>query len=255
MRVSLRLFAGLREAAGCREAEFELPDGARVDDLKAGIAARFPRVAPLLKTVVFAIDDEYIPAEERLHDGALVSAIPPVSGGGPHPLAPSPSEGEGGAEAVVRVSPSSFWLTTEALEPHQAAIVDMVSRPECGAVALFYGIVRDNAEGKRVLRMEYEALESMARRKIEEVADEVKRRHPEIAEIAVWHRFGMLEVGETSLLVAVSSPHRKEGFEACHWAVDRIKQVVPIWKKEHFADGSAEWVPGHTVELPEAAQP
>jgi molybdopterin converting factor subunit 1 len=229
MNVSLRLFAGLREAAGCRELELELPEGARVEDLKARLAEKVPALRSMLKTVVFAIDDEYIPAEERLHDGARVAAIPPVSGGAP---------------------PPAFWLTQEPLEPHQAEAAAIVGRPECGAVVLFYGIVRDNAEGKTVLRMEYEAHETMALRKIEEVASEVRRRHPEVAEIAIWHRFGILEIGEASLLVAVSTPHRREGFEACHWAVDRIKEVVPIWKKEHFADGSAAWVPGHTVETP-----
>jgi molybdopterin synthase catalytic subunit len=234
MKVSLRLFAGLREAVGRREIELELPEGARVADLKARMGADFPAVGPMLKTVVFAIDDEYIPAEERLHDGARVSAIPPVSGG---------------------TNPPLFWLTQEPLEPRQAELVKMVGRPESGAVVVFYGVVRNNAENREVLRLEYEAHESMAVKKMAEVAAAVRSRFPEIAEIGIWHRVGTLEIGEASLLVALSSPHRREGFDACHWAVDRIKEIVPVWKKEHFADGGAEWVPGHTVDTPEAAAP
>jgi len=89
----------------------------------------------------------------------------------------------------------------------------------------------------------------MALRKMREVAAETKRRFPQISEVGVWHRIGTLEIGETSLLVAVASPHRKEAFEACHWAVDRVKEVVPVWKKEHWAGGAA-WVEGHAVQPP-----
>ena len=228
MRVSLRLFAGLHDLVGTKDIVMELPEGARIHDLKSRLADEYPIVQPLLKTLVFAIDDEYIPTDEELHDGAEVSLIPPVSGG---------------AEL--------FWLTAEPLEPRHREMVDLVRRGESGAVVVFYGVVRNNAEGRRVLRLEYEAHESMAVRKMREVADEVKRRFPHVGEIGIWHRIGTLEVGEASLLVALSSPHRKEGFEACHFAVDRVKEVVPVWKKEHFADGGAAWVEGHPVDLPE----
>jgi molybdopterin synthase catalytic subunit len=232
MKVSLRLFAGLHDLVGTRDIVMELPDDARVEDLKVRLADEYPVVRPMLKTLVFAIDDEYIPTDERLHDGAEVSLIPPVSGGA-----------------------EPFWLTREPLEPQQQDLVDLVRHDESGAVILFFGVVRDNAEGKRVLRLDYEAHETMALAKMREVAFEVKRRFPEVNEVGIWHRMGTLEVGEASLLVALSSPHRREGFEAALWAVDRIKEVVPIWKKEHFADGSAAWVAGHAVDLPEGAKP
>jgi len=116
-----------------------------------------------------------------------------------------------------------------------------------GAVALFYGVVRNENEGRRVLRLEYDAYESMALKKMREAARDTKERFPEISEVGVWHRIGLLEIGETSLLVAVSSPHRKEAFDACHWAVDRIKEIVPVWKKEFF-EGGAVWVEGHAIE-------
>jgi molybdopterin synthase catalytic subunit len=231
MKVSLRLFAGLHDLVGKKDIVMELPDGARVQDLKARLADEYPIVQPMLRTLVFAIDDEYIPTDEELHDGAEVSLIPPVSGGA-----------------------EPFWLTNEPLEPRQQELFDLVRRDDCGAVIVFYGVVRNNAEGRRVLRLEYEAHESMAVRKMREVADGVRRRFPDVVEIGIWHRVGVLEIGETSLLVALSSPHRREGFEAALWAVDRIKEVVPVWKKEHFADGTAAWVEGHPVDLPETAK-
>jgi molybdopterin synthase catalytic subunit len=145
-----------------------------------------------------------------------------------------------------------FCITTDVLDAQ--ALVDLVRRDEAGGLTLFYGNVRNFSEGRDVERLEYEAHESMALKKMREVAEETKRRYPEISEIGVWHRIGVLEIGETSLLVAVSSPHRKEAFEACHWAVDRVKEVVPVWKKEHWREGSA-WVEGHAVEAPETAKP
>jgi len=229
VKVSLLLFASLREAVGERALSLELDEGATVADLKERLAREYPRLGPILPRVVCAIDDEYVAFEERLRDGAEVALIPPVSGG----------------------SGDLFRLTREALDGQ--ALAALVRRDEAGAVALFYGVVRNHSEGRGVERLEYEAHESMAVRKMREVAEETKRRFPEITEVGVWHRVGTLEVGETSLLVAVSSPHRKEAFEACHWCVDRVKEVVPVWKKEHWAGGSA-WVEGHPIEAPETAE-
>jgi molybdopterin converting factor subunit 1 len=229
MKVSLLLFAGLRDAVGQRTLCMEFEDGATVNDLKRRLGVEYPRVEPMLATVVCAIDDEYVRAEESLREGAEVALIPPVSGG------------------AVETSPGLFRLSHEVMDAQQ--LVELVRRDEAGAIALFYGIVRNNSEGRDVERLEYEAHESMALRKMREVAEETKRRFPEISEIGVWHRVGTLEIGETSLLVAVSSPHRAQAFEACHWAVDRVKEVVPVWKKEHWADG-AEWVEGHAVDAP-----
>jgi molybdopterin synthase catalytic subunit len=231
VKVSLLLFAALRDAVGERTLCLELAEGATVNDLKHQLAARYPRVEPMMKTVVCAIDDEYVKSEARLCEGAEVALIPPVSGG------------------AVETTPGLFRLTREVMDPQQLA--ELVRRDEAGAIALFYGIVRNHSEGRDVERLEYEAHESMAVRKLREVADQTKRRFPEISEIGAWHRIGVLEIGEASLLVAVSSPHRAQAFEACHWAVDRIKEVVPVFKKEHWAGGSA-WVEGHAVEEPGA---
>ena len=231
MEVSLRLFAGLHDLVGRRDIRIDLRDGATVNDLKERIAAEFPNVRPLLTTLVCAIDDEYVAADHALHDGAEVALIPPVSGGA--------------RQAPVETEP--FRITFEPLEAQ--ALVDLVRRDESGAVALFYGVVRNHSEGRDVERLEYEAHESMALKKMREVAAATKDRFAAISDVGIWHRIGVLEIGETSLLVAVASPHRKEAFEACHWAVDRVKEVVPVWKKEHWRGGAA-WVEGHAIQQP-----
>ena len=140
-----------------------------------------------------------------------------------------------------------FAVTREPLDP--APLVAAVRCGESGAVALFYGVVRNENMGRSVRYLEYDAYPEMAVKKMEEVAREVRAKYP-VTGIGVLHRIGRLEIGETSLLVAVSSAHRAEAFDACHFAVDRIKQVVPVWKKEVWDDG-AEWVEGHTPDVPE----
>ncbi len=134
-----------------------------------------------------------------------------------------------------------FAITHEVLDP--APLVAAVRRDESGAVALFYGVVRNENMGRNVRYLEYDVYPEMAVKKMREVADEVRAKYP-ITGIGVLHRVGRLEIGETSLLVAVSSAHRVAAFDACHFAVDRIKQVVPIWKKEVWDDGE-EWIEGH----------
>jgi molybdopterin synthase catalytic subunit len=139
-----------------------------------------------------------------------------------------------------------FIVTEQPLDP--APLVEAVRRDEAGAVALFYGIVRNENLGRRVQYLEYDAYPEMAIKKMHEVGEEVSARFP-VTGFGVMHRTGRLEIGETSLLVAVSSGHRKEAFEACHYAVDRIKQIVPVWKKEVWEDGS-EWIEGSVPEVP-----
>ena len=133
-----------------------------------------------------------------------------------------------------------FEVTADELDPGR--VVEHVRRDDAGAIALFYGVVRDHNRGRKVIHLEYDAYPEMATRVMQRIADEVKERF-NIAETAIQHRTGRLEVGETSLLVAVSSAHRKEAFEACHALVDRLKEEVPIWKKEVF-EGGEEWIEG-----------
>ena len=229
MKVSVRLFAGLHDIVGRREVELELLDGATVADLRSQLGSRYPAVVPFMSTLVCAVNEEYVNNEYRLSPNDQVALIPPVSGGS--------------SDVDEETAAAHFRVTDEPLDPQR--LVDLVRHDESGAVALFYGVVRNHSRGRRVLYLEYDAYPSMALKKMREVADEARCRW-EITDIAISHRIGRLEIGETSLLVAVSAPHRREAFEACHYAVDRIKEIVPIWKKEVW-EGGESWVEGHPV--------
>ncbi len=229
MKVNIRLFAGLHDLVGKREVMMELADGSTVDQLRDELGTLYPVVIPYLATLVCAVDDEFVSTDHLLADGDEVALIPPVSGG----------------------SAELFLVTSEALEPQR--LTDAVRADESGAVTLFYGVARNNNEGRAVRALEYEAHDTLAEKKLREVGDEVLKRF-DITGIGVHHRTGHIEIGETSLLVAVSSAHRREAFEACQFAVDRIKETVPIWKKEIWVEGGGDWVAGHPVEAPKSAR-
>ncbi|HBI46086.1 MAG TPA: molybdopterin converting factor [Planctomycetales bacterium] len=130
-------------------------------------------------------------------------------------------------------------LTTDAI--NYAALTESVCRPDCGGVVLFLGMVRSLTDGRVTAALEYEAYSAMAEKKLAEIEQEARRRWP-IGEMALVHRLGRLGVGEVSVAAAVSCPHRAEAFEACRFAIDRLKELVPIWKQENWADGTSEWV-------------
>jgi MoaE-MoaD fusion protein len=228
MRVRVRLFAQLHEVVGEREVTLDLADGATVAELRTQLASRYPALGPHLANAVCAVDEEYVAPDRPLREGDDVALIPPVSGG-----------------------EDLFEVTREPLDP--ARLTAAVRRDESGAVVLFHGVARNNSGGRRVVALEYDAYPEMAARKLREVAEEVRAQF-EITGIAVQHRIGRLAIGDVSLLVAVSSAHRREAFEACQHAVDRIKQTVPVWKKEIWEDGDGAWVTGHAVDLPEHAE-
>ncbi len=231
MKVNVHLFAGLHDLLGRRNVSLELAEGATVAELREQLAREYPVVTPFMSTLVAAVDEEYVTPEHPLRDGDEVALIPPVSGGSDEP--------------------GVFQVTPEPLDPE--LLVKAVRKGESGALVLFYGVARNESEGRRVRGLEYDAYPEMAEKKLREVAAEVRARWP-VTGISVLHRTGRLAIGEASLLVAVSAPHRQEAFEACHYAVDRIKQTVPIWKKELWEDGDGAWVPGHPVETPQRAE-
>jgi molybdopterin synthase catalytic subunit len=135
-------------------------------------------------------------------------------------------------------------LTADPIDYH--ALTEQVRRPDCGAVVVFLGTVRDLTDGRVTAALDYEAYPAMAEKKMAEIEADTRRRWP-VVEMALVHRLGHLDVGEVSVAVAVSCPHRGEAFEACRHAIDRLKELVPIWKKENWADGTTEWVhPGQT---------
>lgn len=228
MRVTVRLFAGLREVIGSDALveEFASPD-VTVETLRARLGKAHPKLGPYLSGVAIAVNEEYIlEPGTALHDGDTVALIPPISGG-----------------AGTANETPKFLVTHTALDPR--GLHDAVMTPAAGACVTFEGVVRDHHEGHAVLRLQYEAYEEMATRQLAAVARETLAAYAgrEVYDVAIHHRVGMLEVGETSLLVAVSAAHRQDAFEAALRTVDRVKETVPVWKKEWGPDG-AQWQEG-----------
>jgi molybdopterin synthase catalytic subunit/molybdopterin converting factor small subunit len=230
VQVTVKLFAGLRDIIGGDITEEFDTATIKVEDLRARLEESQPKLVPYLSGVAIAVNEEYIlePGEE-LSDGDEVALIPPISGG---------------ATRTTDANETPYCLvTTEVLQPR--ALRQRVMTDASGAAVVFEGVVRNHHEGRAVERLEYEAYTSMAERQLAAVRDEVLAEFAdrEVHDLAAHHRIGSLEVGETSLLVAVSAAHRRDAFEAALRAVDRIKETVPVWKKEYGPDG-AHWQEG-----------
>ena len=223
MKVTVKLFARMRELVGTGTLERELAGPATINDLLQNLQTEFPAVAQASARTIISVNKEFASPDTTLADGDEVAFFPPVSGG------------SGGAE-------DNFAITFEPISLDEIAA--KVVKPETGAVAVFGGVVRNVSAGKTVEHLEYEAYEAMALDKLHQVAAEARQQWPKIVDIAIVQRIGHLEVGENAVVVAVSSPHRYDGcFEACAYAINRLKQIVPIWKKEVSPDGTA-WVEG-----------
>ena len=199
MRVAVKLFAALREQAGIRERELELADGARVDDVWPALG-----LGDEPRGLVYAVNRAYVDRSAALADGDEVALIPPVSGG-------------------------DFLLSETPLSLER--VVDEVASDDAGAIATFVGTTRAQSRGRHVVRLEYEAYEGMAEAEMKRIATELRGRH-DIIDVAIHHRIGPVEIGETSVVIAVSAPHRAPALEACREAIDTLKQTVPLWKKE-----------------------
>ena len=229
MRVRVFFFGQLRDIVGQAEDVAELSDGARVEDLFTRYGNRFPQLAAFRSSVVASVNQEFAEWRATLSSGDEVAFLPPVSGG-----------------ARTAVAEDLFQLVRAPIRAEE--IGAGLKAAEDGAVVTFDGIVRNNSRGRRTLYLEYEAYEPMALAKMRQIGAEIRGRFP-IHCIAIVHRLGRLEIGETSVLIAVSSPHRRAAFDACRYAIDTLKRTVPIWKKEYFA-GGAVWAEG---EVPSAA--
>ena len=217
MKVKVHFFALYRERAGQNQLSLELSSDATVSRMVEEVRRIFPDLAPPTVDIVVAVNAEYAHPETVLRDGDDIALIPPVSGG---------------------VDMDMVKITRQPLDPEE--ITAKVRKETNGAVVTFLGTTRLTADGKKVVRLEYEAYEEMALKEMERVRREVQSEW-EIEDIAIAHRIGRVDIGEISLVIAVASPHRKEAFYACHQAVDRLKETVPIWKKEFFEDGY-HWV-------------
>ncbi len=226
MRVRVLFFGQLKEITGIAQEDAELSEGARVEDLFERYGRRFPRLAEFRPSVAASVNQEYAAWRAPLSSGDEVAFLPPVSGG-----------------QQAAVAEDIFLLVRQPIQPRE--IIESLKAPEDGAVVVFDGFVRDNFKGRRTLYLEYEAYEPMARAQMRRIAVEIRAKFA-IHRVAIVHRLGCLEIGESSVLVAVSSPHRDAAFDACRWAIDALKRTLPIWKREYFAGGAA-WAEG---ELP-----
>jgi molybdopterin synthase catalytic subunit len=223
MKVTVRLFARLRELAGTHTLERHVAENTTLSDLIQNLQAEFPKLTEIIPRTVVSVNREFADLQTQLADGDEVAIFPPVSGG------------TGGDQ-------DKFAITYEPIGLDEMAA--RVLKPETGAVAVFAGVVRNLSAGKSVEHLEYEAYEEMAVAKLRQVAAEAREKWPKIVDIAIVQRIGHLEVGENAVIVAVSSPHRGDGcFEACQYAINRLKQIVPIWKKEVSPEGT-EWIEG-----------
>jgi molybdopterin synthase catalytic subunit len=231
--VKVLFFGAARDAAGQGEVELKLPGASTVESAVKQLREQFPDLNRFGRSLLVALNEEYATRERLLASGDELALFPPVSGGS--------TETAGDISPASSASTHNFFeLTTTAIDV--GAVARRIVLPECGATVTLDGYAREWTKGSRTLYLVYEAYEPMAQRELERLGNEAKQRF-EIAHIGIVHRTGKLEIGETSVVIAVSAPHRKAAFEACEWAIKELKRTVPIWKKEIFEDGEV-WVEG-----------
>jgi len=221
-RVSVRVlfFGAARDAVSSNQIEISLEAPATVSSAFRKLVERFADLERFGRSLLFAVNQEYATPDTLLNDNDELAVFPPVSGG----------------------SPDFFELTTEPIDVGQVA--RRVVLPECGATVTLDGYAREWTKGKRTLYLVYEAYEPMALTEMQRLGVEAHQKF-EIAHLGIVHRTGRLDIGETSVVIAASAPHRKAAFEACEWAIRELKRTVPIWKKEIFESGEA-WVTPQT---------
>lgn len=220
MNIRVKLFASARDIVGRREVMLDLPEGATAAEVLQRMAADHPALGGLAPSLMLAVNREYVEGSRVLGEGDEIALIPPVSGG----------------RDLYEVTEAPLSLD---------ALTAGVSQNTSGAVATFLGIVREFARGRRVLSLEYDAYPEMATATMRQIGEEIRQRWP-VDGIAMVHRIGRLAIGEASVAIAISAPHRHEALQACAYAIERLKEIVPIWKKEIWSDG-AEWI-GSTVQ-------
>jgi molybdopterin synthase catalytic subunit/molybdopterin converting factor small subunit len=219
IRITALLFGQAREWAGASDLNLELDAPATVELAFAKLKSQHPKLAEMERSLLFAVNEEYASLSDRLSDGDRLAVLPPVSGG----------------EAEGR---DLFEITHEPI--NITGLRARLLEGDSGAVVIFDGVARNNTKGRRTLYLEYEGYEPMALRTMKQIGLEVRERWS-INRIGIVHRLGRTEITESSVVIVVTSAHRKIAFEACHYAIDRLKKIVPIWKKEYFEDG-AVWV-------------
>ena len=232
-------FGAARDAVGQAEVDLVLQGTPTAEGAFAQVMKKFPDLSRFGRSLLFAVNQEYLRPDREVHDGDELAVFPPVSGGSSK-AADSQTADTGTAEISDKSKHDFFELTTNAIDV--GSIARRVVLPECGATVTLDGYAREWTRGRRTLHLVYEAYEPMAQRELERLGTQAHERF-DIAHIGIVHRTGRLEIGESSVVIAVSAPHRRAAFEACEWAIKELKRTVPIWKKEFFEDGEV-WVEG-----------
>jgi len=220
-------FGMLKDVAGRAEEQLDLESGATLGHVFEHYCARFPRMREMAGSIMLARNREFAQPSDALADGDEIAFLPPVSGG---------------SEYLQQISENGhfFALTQHPIVARK--IADRLLRGEDGALITFEGVVRNNTNGRQTHFLDYECYEPMAIKVMARIGGEIAAEYP-IDRIAMVHRLGRMLIGETSVAVVVTAPHRKAAFEAALEGIDRLKRVVPIWKKERFSDGEV-WVEG-----------
>ena len=228
MRVRVLFFGMLKEVVGCPEEHLDLEAGATLGRVFDHYGSRYPRMREMAGSIVLARNREFAEPAVGIQDGDEVAFLPPVSGG------------SRGYVREITEDGHFFALTREPIDAHKVAA--HLLQGEDGAVITFEGVVRNNTKGRQTHFLDYEGYEPMAIQMMARIGHEIAASYA-INRIALVHRLGRLLIGETSVVVIVTAPHRKAAFEAALEGINRLKRLVPIWKKEHFADGDV-WVEG-----------
>lgn len=234
LQVTVLFFATLRERAGLKKTQMDIPDGTSVDQFKEILVREIPDLNLVMDSTLFSINKEFAFGDEIIPEGAEIALFPPVSGG---------AQKEPGKDSISVFSIQESKIVIDDL-------IDRITTPTTGAVCLFTGIVRG-----KTLRgdpfdtnyLEYEAYEDMANDKMRQVSQEIREKWPEVEGIAIVQRIGRLYAGTPTVLIACSAPHRDSGaFEAARYGIDRLKEIVPIWKMEAGPDGE-KWIEGDYI--------
>ena len=236
-RITVRVFffGAARDAAGCEQIELECAAGSTAGQAFAQLRSDHPELKRFGESLLLAVNQEYAKHDRILSDGDELAIFPPVSGGS--------GAGSAGSAGILPASSGDkdfFELTTDPIRVESVA--RRVVLPQCGATVTLDGYAREWTKGRRTLYLVYEAYEAMAVSEMKRLGAQAHEKF-DIAHIGIVHRTGRLEIGETSVVISVSAPHRRAAFEACEWAIRELKRTVPIWKKEVFEDGEV-WVEG-----------
>jgi len=244
IHVRLLFFGAARDAVGHEAVDFVLPSATSAAEAFAEVQEKYPELRRFGRSLLLAVNQEYARGDRLIMNGDELAVFPPVSGGSSKATETKPQgDANTGTAGVSPASPLDrdfFELTTEPIDV--GAVARRVVLPECGATVTLDGYAREWTRGRRTLYLVYEAYAPMAFSELRRLGREAHERF-EIAHIGVVHRTGRLEIGETSVVISVSAPHRRAAFEACEWAIRELKRTVPIWKKEIFEDGEI-WVEG-----------